>query len=511
MLTRNVLVLHESPSTWRHGETETTSRGAPAVLTSALVRPANAPPLGHLGSFALAAGARSPPHTMNLVPGVGAVCMEFATTGSCSWERKNGRCQYQHLGPDHPTVAALLTNQVHSTQQQPRGQVLHRVLQPGQTETDLPDPGVKASLCRDFLDNGQCARLRTFQRCMYRHLPEYHPDVVADRMRMGKLTMEQAIEVANSAPPGYTPAYVASQPIGQQAGAMAGAMAGAPKLPAMNTPGYAYQMAQYQAVMMGAAAHGASFAAAAAAAAHAAAGSGAIAPGAAALPQRTASGKKRRDASASRSSRSSRSSSSSSRSRSPASARADRRKGRQRRRGDARSRERSRERFRPRERERDRSRDRSRERDRERGRERSRERERDWDSERDRDYDSDDGGRKRARELEREPKRGHERAKRRAESDDSDERRGEEPRYGGERRGVESREGGGSREDGSSREGGGEGAGEGAGGRRDVERGAHAEPDAGEAAADWVELEEPVVPPPVVDADDDEDDEYWRL
>ena len=69
-------------------------------------------------------------------------------------------------------------------------------LLPGQTEEDLPDPGPTASLCFDYINNMQCTRLRMGQTCKYRHLPPTHPDVIADRVKQGKMTPQAAMAAA---------------------------------------------------------------------------------------------------------------------------------------------------------------------------------------------------------------------------------------------------------------------------------------------------------------------------
>ena len=114
---------------------------------------------------------------------VGPICMEYATSGTCQWQKKNGYCQYRHLEHNHPEVMAQLTR---AASEPPRKIVAK--LAPGQVETDLPDPGPKASLCEDLMETGRCTRLRTGQGCMYRHLQPFHPDVLSDRVRRKKMT-----------------------------------------------------------------------------------------------------------------------------------------------------------------------------------------------------------------------------------------------------------------------------------------------------------------------------------
>jgi len=65
---------------------------------------------------------------------------------------------------------------------------------PGAEEL-LLDPGAGASLCFDYINNGSCTRLRTGGACKYRHLSRTHPDVIADRIRQGKLNPAAAAQL----------------------------------------------------------------------------------------------------------------------------------------------------------------------------------------------------------------------------------------------------------------------------------------------------------------------------
>ena len=42
-------------------------------------------------------------------------------------------------------------------------------------------------ICFEFINSGACGRLQRGEACRYRHLEPTHPDVVADRVRQGKL------------------------------------------------------------------------------------------------------------------------------------------------------------------------------------------------------------------------------------------------------------------------------------------------------------------------------------
>ncbi len=58
---------------------------------------------------------------------------------------------------------------------------------PPGAEEMLADPGLGTQLCFDYINNGSCTRMRTGLGCRYRHLHRGHPDVIADRIRQGKL------------------------------------------------------------------------------------------------------------------------------------------------------------------------------------------------------------------------------------------------------------------------------------------------------------------------------------
>ena len=137
------------------------------------------------------------------------ICFEFTNTGKCGRLNRGESCRYRHLPPTHPHVLAdrvrlgkLPPTALELAVAAATGRALPpdaatvagvvQVLLPGQTEMDLPDPGPSASLCFDYINNGSCSRLRAGQMCKYRHLPPTHPDVIADRVRHGKLTPLQA-------------------------------------------------------------------------------------------------------------------------------------------------------------------------------------------------------------------------------------------------------------------------------------------------------------------------------
>lgn len=66
----------------------------------------------------------------------------------------------------------------------------------------LPEPAASleaTSLCFEFVNRGSCSRLQRGEGCKYRHLPPTHPDVIADKMKQGKLA--GGAEAEGGAPP----------------------------------------------------------------------------------------------------------------------------------------------------------------------------------------------------------------------------------------------------------------------------------------------------------------------
>ena len=121
------------------------------------------------------------------------ICFEFTNTGVCS--RLNGGqiCRYRHLQANHPDVIADKVRQ---------GKLPPSVLEAGLAPTDPgipPDPGHGAQLCFDFINSGSCGRLTSGVGCKYRHLAQGHPDVIADKVRQGKLNPAMAAQLLTGA------------------------------------------------------------------------------------------------------------------------------------------------------------------------------------------------------------------------------------------------------------------------------------------------------------------------
>ena len=176
------------------------------------------------------------------------ICFEYINGGVCNRLARGEVCRYRHLVKTHPDVVAdrvrngklppaaldaaqrgdhitlkhLMQQAGLATQTVASGAAAAAVtappgapprpagmqqLLPGQPEADLPDPGPTVSLCFEYINAHQCTRLRTGQFCKYRHLPPTHPDVIADRVRNGKYTKEQAQALLAS---GHNPAIAAA-------------------------------------------------------------------------------------------------------------------------------------------------------------------------------------------------------------------------------------------------------------------------------------------------------------
>ena len=205
------------------------------------------------------------------------ICFEYTNTGACGRLTRGEQCRYRHLEPTHPDVVADRVKQgklppialeyavmgdVVAVQnimagREPKVSAAEAAaaavaaatggmppklpsasLLPGQSEGELPDPGPSVNLCFDFINNGSCMRLRTGQTCKYRHLPPNHPDVLADKVKNGKLTAHQAQEMMNNpqldgayAAPGVGAAQIPGLPPGV-------VLPNMPNIPAMpNMPG----------------------------------------------------------------------------------------------------------------------------------------------------------------------------------------------------------------------------------------------------------------------------------
>ena len=106
--------------------------------------------------------------------------------------------RYRHLDANHPDVIADKVRQGKLPPSAIAGSLAPGAgvaagAAPGvDPTTGLSDPGPQAQLCFDFINNGQCSRLVSGQGCRYRHLPPTHPDVIADRIRTGKMNPAMA-------------------------------------------------------------------------------------------------------------------------------------------------------------------------------------------------------------------------------------------------------------------------------------------------------------------------------
>ena len=110
------------------------------------------------------------------------ICFEFTNTGVCSRLNSGQICRYRHLQADHPDVIADKVRQ---------GKLPPSALESGLAPAEPgipPDPGQGAQLCFDFINSGKCARLASGAGCKYRHLPQGHPEVIADKVRQGKIS-----------------------------------------------------------------------------------------------------------------------------------------------------------------------------------------------------------------------------------------------------------------------------------------------------------------------------------
>ncbi len=137
------------------------------------------------------------------------ICFEYTNTGVCGRLARGEICRYRHLEATHPDVIADRVRQgklpasALTAATAGNTDLLKQIMAgggggaapgappvaPGEVDpaTGLVDPGPGVQLCFDYVNNGSCARLRSGQGCKYRHLPQNHPDVIADRVRQGKL------------------------------------------------------------------------------------------------------------------------------------------------------------------------------------------------------------------------------------------------------------------------------------------------------------------------------------
>ncbi len=181
------------------------------------------------------------------------ICFEYTNTGSCSRLSRGEACRYRHLEATHPEVvrdrvrqgklpaaaldAALAgdTAALQALMSNPKSTsgLIEQSLSEGMLEEDLPDPGPGAQLCFDYINNQKCSRLRSGQTCKYRHLPHTHPDVLADRIRTGKLTPQQAVAALHLAQDSSLDAKQGAAQAAAGAGAVGGAASSLPLSPAM--------------------------------------------------------------------------------------------------------------------------------------------------------------------------------------------------------------------------------------------------------------------------------------
>ena len=121
------------------------------------------------------------------------ICFEFTNTGVCSRLNSGQICRYRHLQADHPDVIADKVRQ---------GKLPPSALESGLAPAEPgipPDPGQGAQLCFDFINSGKCARLASGAGCKYRHLPQGHPEVIADKVRQGKISPAMAAQLLSGA------------------------------------------------------------------------------------------------------------------------------------------------------------------------------------------------------------------------------------------------------------------------------------------------------------------------
>lgn len=135
------------------------------------------------------------------------ICFEFTNSGVCGRLARGEICRYRHLDASHPDVIADKVRQgklpAIALDAVKAGNaaaiaVMTNTSSPA-TGADVPlDPGPGASLCFDYINNGSCSRLSSGQTCKYRHLPPTHPDVIADKIRNGKLNPASAVQLLSA-------------------------------------------------------------------------------------------------------------------------------------------------------------------------------------------------------------------------------------------------------------------------------------------------------------------------
>jgi hypothetical protein len=188
------------------------------------------------------------------------ICFEFTNTGTCGRLARGEICRYRHLEATHPEViadrvrqgklpptalAAANAGDVSAVQRAIAAAVpaataaLAAAALPSgvaPTEGDLVDPGPGVQLCFDYINNGSCTRLRTGQGCKYRHLAPHHPDVIADKIRQGKLNPAAAAQILQSGVGAPVPGLGAGAGAGLAGGLIQSVLAGAAAPPAPVPP-----------------------------------------------------------------------------------------------------------------------------------------------------------------------------------------------------------------------------------------------------------------------------------
>ena len=142
-----------------------------------------------------------------------SICFEWVNGGSCPRLSAGQVCRYRHPPPHHPDVIAdkLKNGKLSAISADAiiagNAAMIAALNKPSASASATaagvpPDPGPSARLCFDYINNGSCPRLSAGQTCKYRHLPPTHPDVIADRLRTGKITPAVAAQMLTSAADG---------------------------------------------------------------------------------------------------------------------------------------------------------------------------------------------------------------------------------------------------------------------------------------------------------------------
>ncbi|KAG8470396.1 hypothetical protein KFE25_008817 [Diacronema lutheri] len=118
------------------------------------------------------------------------LCLDFINSGVCARLQRGESCRYRHLPPNHPDVVSDKVRQGKMTMAQALSVLGLAPADSGAATAAAllgADPLGGATLCFDFVNRGVCSRLQRGEVCKYRHLPPDHPDVLADKVRQGKL------------------------------------------------------------------------------------------------------------------------------------------------------------------------------------------------------------------------------------------------------------------------------------------------------------------------------------